>query len=102
MCDYPAIHETKIIKAARKRHQCSECRKPIEVGESYQQYDSLYDGAWGHSKFCVACQEAWKALWRMGEHICDVPVGEVWNALSDFGIAIPYWSYDHYRERAHA
>jgi hypothetical protein len=99
MCDYPAIHETKDIKAARKQHRCSECFKPIEKGQPYQQYDALYNGAWGHSKFCTACQEAWKAIWSIDDHLC-VQIGEAWNTLCDYGIAVPYWNYDHYRERA--
>ncbi len=102
MCDYPAISETINVKAARKRYKCSECYKPIEVGQSYQRYDALFDGAWGHSKFCAACQEAWAALWRIDDHICDVPIGEVWNVLSDYGVVVPYWQYDHHRDRAAA
>ena len=99
-CDLPAISDTTNIKAARKPHCCSECYKPIEVGQPYQRYDALFDGSWGHSKFCLACQEAWKTAWAMMDCACDTPIGDLWNALDDYGLATPYWRYEHYRERA--
>lgn len=97
MCDYPEIQNRINVKSARKQYQCDECYKPIEIGQPYERYDALYDGSWQHYKFCAACQEAYKALWNMEEHLC-VPIGEVWNTLCDYGVVIPYWSYNYHRE----
>ena len=72
------------------------------MGQSYQRYDSLFDGRWNHDCFCVACQAAWSAAWALAECPCEYSVGEVWNCLDDEGIAAPFWRYDYYRERVAA
>ena len=101
-CDMPAIQNRTDIKAARKPRRCSECRVMIEVGQPYQRYDALWDGAWGHYAFCPGCQAAWQAAWTLMDCYCEASVGEVWSALDAEGIAVPYWLYEHYRQKARA
>lgn len=45
-------------RRARKEHKCSECRRTILPGESYQLNKALFDGCWNVNKVCSHCQVA--------------------------------------------
>ena len=60
MCDCsdfetPAVYK-KVIRRARKRHRCCECRGLIEPGVDYEEYRILMKGyGWSRHKTCQPC-----------------------------------------------
>jgi len=49
----PYYYTRRQIKSAMKPHKCCECRRIIEIGESYERTDANYEG-W-HYTFKVCC-----------------------------------------------
>lgn len=56
-CDYePAeMYVANLAKKAYKTHQCSECFRRINEGESYEKVVGKWDGNIGSFKTCVNC-----------------------------------------------
>lgn len=57
-CDYDSystIYEATIVKAARKEHECYECRRRILPGESYESVFAVTDGEASTTKTCSHC-----------------------------------------------
>lgn len=50
----PGIYSETMQKAC-KEHKCTECRRKILPGETYQRVDGLWDGNWDHFKTCGDC-----------------------------------------------
>lgn len=48
------LHET--IRKARKEHRCTECRRVIQIGESYLHEGTLWEGKKDTVKTCSHCQ----------------------------------------------
>jgi hypothetical protein len=58
-CDYdpPEWIKKRNVKAARKPHQCVECRAPILVGEPYEYTSGKWDGIHDVFHVCALCVE---------------------------------------------
>lgn len=56
MCIKPSVY-SESSPVARKRHICSECQAPIEVGEKYHRARALWEGEWGEQKSHLLCRE---------------------------------------------
>lgn len=55
-CDYePADFYSKATHAARKQHQCCECGRAIQAGETYEKVVGKWDGSVGVFKTCSRC-----------------------------------------------
>jgi len=61
--DQPTVYESRMVRA-RKPHDCCECNRAIEPGESYEVVRGLWDGQWGAYKTCLGCV-------RIREHLCS-------------------------------
>jgi hypothetical protein len=46
------------VRTARKAHRCTECGRPIAVGESYRFLTGLLDGRWSTYRTCAHCLAA--------------------------------------------
>jgi hypothetical protein len=47
---------TDSTQKARKAHKCLECRRVIEVGETYRRYFGVYEGSGFSGKICQHCE----------------------------------------------
>lgn len=56
-CDYdpPSIYSQTPVKAARKEHRCSECRRTIKAGEPYEFTFGIWEGHAETYKTCQHC-----------------------------------------------
>lgn len=56
-CDYehPSIYNPTKVAAARKEHKCSECRRVIKPGESYENAFGIWEGERNTFKTCQHC-----------------------------------------------
>jgi hypothetical protein len=66
MCDCsdfeaPAVSED-VVRRARKRHRCGECRGLIEPGQHYEETRGLWEGRWFTYKTCVSCSVIGRTL----------------------------------------
>jgi hypothetical protein len=50
----PAVYED-VVRRARKRHRCGECRGLIEPGHHYWESRGLWDGQWSTYRTCGSC-----------------------------------------------
>lgn len=57
VCDFdaPTVYNKTDVKAARKEHQCDECRCTIRIGESYEHVWGIWEGDRGTFKTCCRC-----------------------------------------------
>lgn len=55
---YASVHNVFNVKAARKEHTCSECRRVIAKGEAYRRDEMVIEGGWYHFQTCAHCQVA--------------------------------------------
>lgn len=75
------------IRTARKVHECRECRRMIERGESYHYATGLFDGQWFTFHVCRHCDAAgsWMRVvcggWLLGE-LKDELRGHWWDGYS--------------------
>lgn len=46
---------SKTTRKARKTHCCDECRRTIQLGESYEYISGVWEGEPGQYKTCEAC-----------------------------------------------
>lgn len=70
---------------ARKPHQCYECSRMIEVGETYTYVSGLYEGRWDSIHECAHC--SWAAEWLL-ENCNGYLHGAVFDDLYE------HWSYE--------
>jgi len=65
-------------RRARKRHQCGECSRTIEPGETYVCHHGVCDGSGWSLKSCMRCERVRDAL---DDEACAadliVPLGEL-------------------------
>lgn len=57
-CDFDYtlnVLDERIVKAARKDHKCSECRRTIKAGESYEFIFGIGEGEGQTFKTCTHC-----------------------------------------------
>lgn len=52
--DPPSLY-VRTTRKARKQHKCSECRRSIEPGETYQHVAGVWDGGMSTYKTCQHC-----------------------------------------------
>lgn len=57
----PSVYRL-VVRTARKRHCCTECRGLIEPGSRYQYSCGVWDGEWASHKTCLDCVQATKHL----------------------------------------
>lgn len=58
VCDYDyvlQIMDQRVVKSARKDHRCTECRRPIKQGESYEFVFGFAEGEGETYKTCSHC-----------------------------------------------
>lgn len=55
-CDYnPPTFYDRVVRTARKVHQCYECGGKIAVGEKYENVAGLWEGSFSVFKTCERC-----------------------------------------------
>lgn len=56
-CDYdaPSQYTRTPVKAAKKEHECDECRRTIQPGEAYEHVWGIWDGQSDTFKTCAQC-----------------------------------------------
>jgi hypothetical protein len=56
-CDYdpPEFYNAQVIKAARKRHKCDECDRPMLPGENYERVTGKWEGELSVLTTCSNC-----------------------------------------------
>jgi hypothetical protein len=88
--EYPEFSDVRHVKA-RKTHQCCECGKDIQRGETYQYWVGKFDGEMGYEKTCLICAEirssfsceAWPLFGYMWAEIKDHMFPELTTACYD-------------------
>jgi hypothetical protein len=58
VCDYDdvlQVMDERLVKSARKNHRCTECRRTIKQGESYEFVFGFSDGEAHTYKTCSHC-----------------------------------------------
>jgi len=68
----------RLVKSALKTHTCGECRRQIEIGESYLNISGVWDGSFYAHKLCSDCQSVVEAFFCNG-YIFE----QVWEALHE-------------------
>ena len=51
---------------ARKGHDCDQCSRTIERGETYRAQSMIWDGRPSRSKICAQCAKFAEALFKVG------------------------------------
>jgi hypothetical protein len=59
--DFASVRTVK----ARKRHVCAQCRRYINVGETYSYSVGRYDGDFYADHEHYECREVWLKLWNL-------------------------------------
>jgi hypothetical protein len=79
----PWIVVRRSTPTARVEHRCTECRRVIRPGETYERVTGLIDsggGTWSTDKFCAHCQAMGDFMFAM----CGGwPYGQLWDELVD-------------------
>lgn len=76
--EYCTVSDSKMVKA-RKPHECFECSKKIQPGETYERISQLYEGEWNRMSVCLICSEISIAL------SCDGRIlGNMWEEIRDY------------------
>lgn len=68
--DNPAKVCGMVRRKARKEHECSECRRVIRRGETYEEHSGLWDGGWETFRWCAHCAAAVKVVEKAVEDFC--------------------------------
>lgn len=92
-----------VTRKARKDHRCSECRRAIMAGETYEEHSGKWDGGMETFRWCAHCaaareildreindaaREAWKnsapdrKRWGFENPLCFCFAG-LWEAVDD-------------------
>lgn len=53
-CAHPAVYSAKVVRV-RKQHKCTECNHRINIGESAEKVDALWDDQFQTVYTCVEC-----------------------------------------------
>lgn len=72
MCEFPEAY-SMVIRTARKRHKCCECRGTILPGEKYHYHSGIWAGEPASFKVCPDCD----ALRSQVEKDCELFPEEV-------------------------
>ena len=55
--DEVKVSSSRWVKSARKPHVCSECSRPIEIGQPYEYtFQAYHDGYTSIQKMCADCK----------------------------------------------
>ena len=54
--DLPSVSE-ELFPVAKKIYACCECRKQIEIGETYHYFKGCWDGKWAKFRTCLTCSD---------------------------------------------
>lgn len=81
-----------VQRRARQRHECAECRRIIEPGETYRYSTGLYDGRWDDHVMCAHCHavSSWLVvtcggwLWNGVLEDLEEHWNESWELRSDY------------------
>lgn len=73
MCDCdilsPDVYGEKQVRS-RKKHNCYECRVPIQKGDRYYKISGCWDGSWNNYKICQDCYDLGKYLQDKEDCFC--------------------------------
>jgi hypothetical protein len=89
------------VKAARKEHRCTECRRIIYVGEGYRRSMGKFDGDFHVYAMCPHCESAsqWLVKACSGYMFCAVleDLAEHWEESESYRSPMLRWLIDHMR-----
>lgn len=85
----------QMTRRARKPHRCSECRRTIAKGETYQETSGLWDGGWETFRWCIHCVESCKIINTSLKDFCFC-YGSLWEATTNVGSDSYNWIDRHY------
>ena len=80
--DNAVMLKDETIKAARKQHKCSECKRTINIGESYQYTVSEFEGMLDTYKTCSDCQSIIKVFFCNGYGFTAVK-RDLWEHINE-------------------
>ncbi len=85
MCDCDILRPDvfdKILRQARKDHECSECPVPIKKGDFYYDIRGLWDGSWQNHKICQDCYDLANYLQKKEDDFCW-GLGDLFEEISN-------------------
>lgn len=59
---------------ARKNHECDQCYRVIQPGETYTRGSGMYEGSWFTWRECAHCHQLLQ-IWNIYEAVFDDGVG---------------------------
>jgi len=68
----------RTTRTARKRHECGECRQPIEPGQQYQEDATVFEGKFAVYKTCLVCVRIRDSLFSCGWYY-----GSMWSDIHE-------------------
>ena len=75
--DAPSVFR-EVMRTARKRYRCGECRQPIEPGARYEYVFGVWDGQSDTHRTCAPCAEIRRTA------VCGAWLyGELWESLTE-------------------
>ncbi len=82
-CDYetPDFYRERLIKKTRKPHECCECRKVIQPGNSMNEVSGKWGGELSSFYICLTCQEKINAWQEQNPDECFCH-GDLYELLS--------------------
>jgi hypothetical protein len=93
MCDAQSgDYSQRIVRRARRWHECWACREPIEPGTYYALNNGVGDGFWWTIKHCMRCDAMVKALHDRGVRVVDLDLncGEIWERPPEHVAALAF------------
>lgn len=88
--DSPQVYRSK-VQRTRKQRKCSECGRPIEIGESYQNVFMVYDG---DASTWIMCQHCLVAAQWLADNCGGYLLDGVWQDIHEH---IVEYSHPQYR-----
>lgn len=81
---------TDTHRKANKKHNCDECGRVINKGETYLNRKGLWEGdSWVIIKLCPECEKLWEEAMKyydvLGVDIEEITVGELRQNLEEDG-----------------
>lgn len=80
--DAPTFYSSEHVKRARRIHRCSECRRDIQIGESYEKIAGVWDSRFEEFKVCTWCQAV--RDWARAQTDCFCPaLGGLYEEIAE-------------------